>query len=60
MQLQSAQSHLSPHFVIQRSGWWLPGDAKDLHQPSQNQEEETVLCVIYQPALVKILHFKAP
>lgn len=60
MQLQSAQSHLSPHFGIQHWGWWLPGDTKGLRQPSQNQEEESVLCAIYQPALVKILHFKAP
>lgn len=60
MQLQSAQSHLSPHSVIQHAGWWFPGDTKGLRQPSQNREEETVLRAIYQPALVKILHFKAP
>lgn len=60
MQLQSAQSHLSTHFGIIHSGQWLPGDTKALCQPSQNREEETVLRAIYQPALVKILHFKAP
>lgn len=60
MQLQCAQSHLSTRFGIQRSGWWLPGDTKGLRQPSQNWGEETLLRAIYQPELVKILHFKAP